>query len=268
MKKNQLLYVFATLVIGVALFFSCQKAEVVNGEQELKLKSASNCSVCVPNWMDSKASYSGWIKFNSTNAVPSTFLDVWNDNAQVHYTVYRTSGTFTEVRVNGIMVISGDAISTYSWAVALNPGWKACDQIITSIELRGVSGGTGRTNNPSFTYYLREKCVGCTESFNYTDNGNKTYTFTYTPAEDLVDQPVAFTFAQGVVVTGLGEEWVTAGNTRQKTMSFTKCMPVVWTLSLQANCSGNSSQSNVWTDFKVNNVSKKGELSNITQTCP
>lgn len=270
MKKNRLIYVFATLILGVALVFSCQKDEVSNPEQGLMLKSGTidNCSECVDTWMASKVIESGWVKFNQADQpVPNTFLDTYNDGTHVHYTVYRTSGTFDEIRINGGSAIIEVGMTTYTWQVPLNEGWKACDKLTITVELRGVSGGTGRTNVQSFDYYLRELCPGCEESFTYTVNGKNSYTFTYTPAEDLTDQLVVFTFAQGTVVTGLDESWLTNGSTRQKIMSFTECESVSWTVTLTPDCNGHSGQSNVWTDFKVGDVSRKGGLANIVLDC-
>lgn len=263
------MYVVATLIVGMALVFSCQKEEISNPEQALSLKSASiDCSTCVDEWINSKVTQTGWVKFNQADqSVPNTFLDTYNDGTNVYYTVYRTSGTFEEVRVNGVVAYSGVGVTTHSWQAPLTEGWKACDKVTVTVELRGVSGGTGRTNVQSFDYYLRELCPGCDESFTYTANGNNSFTFTYTPAKDMIDSLVVFTFAQGTVVTGLDETWSTNGSTRQKTMSFTECEPVSWTVTLTPECSGHSNQSNVWTDFKVNDVSKKGSLENIVIEC-
>lgn len=265
------MYVVAPLIVGMALVFSCQKEEIANQDQVPSLKSASiNCSQCVDNWIDSKVTATGWVKSNKPEEVaPDTYLETYNDATYANYRVYRTSGTFEEVRVNGAVAYSGVGVNTYSWQAPLAEGWKACDKVTVTVELRGVSGGTGRTDVKSFDYYLRELCPGCDESFTYTDNGNNSYTFTYTPSEDLNDQLVVFTFAQGTVVTGLDESWSTNGATRQKTMSFTKCEPVSWTVTLTPDCSGHSGKSNVWTDFKVNDVTKKhAGTPNIEIDCP
>ncbi|MGE5395256.1 MAG: hypothetical protein ACM3P1_10960 [Candidatus Saccharibacteria bacterium] len=269
MKKNRLIFVFATLLIGVALVFSCQKEEATSDGQGLKLKSASiDCGTCVPDWTASLVTYGGWVKYNKPAEGANIKLDVYNDGANVYYKVYRPSGTFGEVWVDGVQVYMGVGVSTYSWQKTLAEGWDACDPVTCSIELRGVSGGTGRTNNKSITYYLREKCMdSCEESFTYTNNGNNSYTFTYTPDEDMIDQTVVFTFPQAKTVLGLDESWETKGATRQKTMSFTECEPVSWTLTFTPDCAGHSGQSNVWTDFTIGGVPKKGSLTNIVIEC-
>lgn len=85
----------------------------------------------------------------------------------------------------------------------------------------------------------------------------------YTPAEDMTDVLVEFTFAQGVVVSGL-EDWNQPGNStnRSKVMNFSACEIVSWTVGMTGNCGGN-----LWTDFKVNGQSKKGGLLNIEMAC-
>lgn len=112
-----------------------------------------------------------------------------------------------------------------------------------------------------------EDCRVCEESFSYTENGESEYTFFYTPDEDMEDALVEFTFAQSVEVSGL-EDWKGNGQTEQTIMDLDKCVEYTWTVTLDKNCSGNSPNSNVWTDFKVNDVSKKNENTpNLTQSC-
>tara|TARA_R100001369_G_scaffold22674_1_gene41275 strand:- start:29376 stop:30080 length:705 start_codon:yes stop_codon:yes gene_type:complete len=110
-------------------------------------------------------------------------------------------------------------------------------------------------------------CNSCEESFSYTSNGEQSYTFYYTPAEDLVDATLVFTFAQSVAVSGL-DSWTSNGVTKQKNMNLNACQEYSWAVTLQKNCSGGSQNSNVWTDFKVNDVSKKNENTpNLVQNC-
>ena len=114
-------------------------------------------------------------------------------------------------------------------------------------------------------------CNDCEESFSYVSNGDNTYTFYYTPAEDMEGAVVVFTFAQSAYLSGLSEDYSQNGNngqTYKATLDLQKCVELEYTIALQANCSGNSQNSNVWTDFKVNDISKKNEnTSNIVQNC-
>lgn len=108
---------------------------------------------------------------------------------------------------------------------------------------------------------------GCEESFSYTDNGDGTYAFTYIPEEDMEAAELVFTFAQGLAVSGLAD-WDKAGVTMQKVMDLKACTTYSWTVELDADCKGRGQQTaNLWTDFKVNDESKKGELANIVKAC-
>ncbi len=111
-----------------------------------------------------------------------------------------------------------------------------------------------------------ENC-GCEESFNYTLNEGGTYTFTYVPEEDMIDAEVVFTFAQSVDVLGFNSDWNWHGQTMQTEMNLDACTPYSWDLTLIKKCDGNPPNNNVWTDFKVRDDSKKGDLVNITQSC-
>ena len=118
-------------------------------------------------------------------------------------------------------------------------------------------------------------CNDCDESFGYVANGSNSFTFTYIPAESVENANIIFTFAQGVDVSGLNN-WTANGVTRQMEMDLVACTTYTWTVSLTPNCSGNSKNSNVWTDFKVNNNdgnlendSKKNDgTPNIVIACP
>ncbi|HSF55321.1 MAG TPA: Ig-like domain-containing protein, partial [Algoriphagus sp.] len=104
------------------------------------------------------------------------------------------------------------------------------------------------------------ECGGCEESFTYVNNGDGTYTFTYIPDSDMDDAELVFTFAQGIAMEGLAD-WSTKGQTKQKVMDLVECEEYSWTVTL--DCKSNPGAQNLWTDFKVNEVSKKGTLSNI-----
>ena len=101
---------------------------------------------------------------------------------------------------------------------------------------------------------------GCEESFTYVDNGDMTYTFTYTPEEEMIDAELVFTFAQGTSVSGL-ESWSNNGKAQTWHLEETlnACQTYSWTVALDANCPGKTGENNVWTDFKVNEVSKKAD---------
>lgn len=136
------------------------------------------------------------------------------------------------------------AIGTYSFRASIGPG--------------------------GFNYYATlnvVECSDCDESFNYTAIGGNSYTFSYTPAEDMENAEVVFTFAQSVAVSGL-DGWDNNGQTMQKSMDLDACTTYEWTVELKKNCTASTPNSNVWTDFKVNEISKKNDATpNITQSC-
>ena len=79
------------------------------------------------------------------------------------------------------------------------------------------------------------------------------------------DAELVFTFAQSVAVSGL-DSWATNGQTKHMTIDLTVCENYEWTVTLEKDCNGIAPNNNVWTDFEVNDMSKKGSLSNITQS--
>jgi hypothetical protein len=171
-----------------------------------------------------------------------------------------------------VNVVAGTNTVTYSYnTTAVTQTFRAYFDGVNSNGKQSESLGAEVT-----TKVCTPPTSSCTESFIYTPNPNtvNTYTFTYTPAEDMTDVPVIFTFAQGTTVSGLTPEFSQNGNghaqTYSATLSFTKCEPVSWTVTLAPNCSGSSNNSNVWTDFKVNDDSKKdiNGLANIVIPCP
>lgn len=116
------------------------------------------------------------------------------------------------------------------------------------------------------TYEFDLEGCDCEESFTYEANNDGSYTFTYIPEEDMEGAEVVFTLAQSETDTGL-EGWEDKGATKQTTMDFMACKVYEWTVTLTPDCNGNSKTSNIWTDFKVNDLSKKGSLENITASC-
>lgn len=111
-------------------------------------------------------------------------------------------------------------------------------------------------------------CSDCEESFSYLDNEDGSYTFTYIPEEDMENAEVVFTFAQGVTVDGL-EGWGSNGVTLQSNLNFEACVEYSWTVELDPRCNGKGqSTPNLWTDFKINDISKKNdETPNIEGVC-
>ncbi|WP_339697755.1 hypothetical protein [Algoriphagus aquimarinus] len=204
----------------------------------------------------------------------SLTVEVWNTLTTIEYRFTLTSSNPNGNNLQYFDEVSGDWLNAGSLVVnvplvisrALPIGWVAGD-VITE-QWKQVGGGSP-LDAGNVSYTLIGECSDCEESFSYVDNGdNEAYVFTYIPAEDMSAAALVFTFAQGVAASATGlDGWATNGSTRQITMDLVACQEYTWTVDLIADCSGNSPNSNVWTDFKVNTVSKKGTLSDITESC-
>lgn len=126
---------------------------------------------------------------------------------------------------------------------------------------RAVYSGTGTakfcSSQSADLEIIAEVCVACEESFTYVDNGDNTYTFTYTPEVGKEDAFLEFTFPQGVVISA-PEGWEQPGNSdksvvRQLTTDLEACEAIIFTFGLVHADQG---QGPLWTDFKVDGMVK------------
>lgn len=126
-----------------------------------------------------------------------------------------------------------------------------------------LGGGQSPWNEFSITV---EPC--CVPGFSYEVNGDGSYTFTLIPEESISNANIVFTFAQADNLEDYSNGWSVNGQTLQKTMNLTECETYVWTFELTCKPKNPNSQGeqNLWTDFKINDVSLKGDLENIK--CP
>ena len=75
-------------------------------------------------------------------------------------------------------------------SINLPEGWQACDMVSFSV-LQEALGSPIEFND---SYSLIGVCPsGCDESFNYDENEDGSYTFTYLSSEDLYDAEIKFT---------------------------------------------------------------------------
>lgn len=199
---------------------------------------------------------------NSSNYKDVNY-QIWNTSTQLIVQTINTYATDkVEIVVNGNTITNDPAVDVPAGQMMftyfdLPEGYTSCEYTLTSVK---VFGGP-QAELTSIDYGVYVYCDSCEESFTYVDNGDKTYTFTYIPGEDMTGAELVFTFAQGTSVTGLSSDWTHNGHgnaqTHTRTMNLDECEVYVWTVGLDGTCSGNSQHSNVWTDFKVNTVSKK-----------
>lgn len=189
--------------------------------------------------------------------------------------------------------------ATVSHSVALPDGWQACDQIEFSINAnfnnsqpnannQNGNNNSSQNSNPNVTQYdidfgiLSYSLIGicsstCEESFSYEDNQDGSYTFTYISNEYLENAEVKFTCSHIIEFEALDEKIYDVNPGKSKgsptvltwTGDIEACTEITFTLVFEADCEQNSSgKVNLFTDFKVNEESKKGDNENITFNCP
>ena len=160
-----------------------------------------------------------------------------------------------------------------SHSINLPEGWQACDMVNFSV-LQEALGSPIEFND---SYSLVGVCSStCEESFSYIENEDGSYTFSYISSEDLDNAEVKFTLPHIVSFEAYdGKEYsVNPGNSHGSPTALTwngdidACSEITFTLSFEADCDQtNSGKANLFTDFKVNGVSKKGDSENIVFAC-
>ncbi len=164
--------------------------------------------------------------------------------------------------------------TTVSHAIDLPDGWQACDVVNFTVLQEALGNPIDFNEN----YSLVGVCsTGCEESFSYIENENGSYTFTYISGEDLENAEVKFTCPHITSFEAIDDNTysVNPGNSHGSPTVLTwtgdieACTETTFTLSFEADCEQtNSGKANMFTDFKVNAVSKKGSNENITFQCP
>ncbi|TPV31532.1 hypothetical protein FJ651_15190 [Paucihalobacter ruber] len=178
------------------------------------------------------------------------------------------------ISINGNTVVfeNVEKSNTVSHSIALPVDWIACDEISFQITQKGLG-------NPIIfeeIYQLVGVCDNCEESFSYAENEDSSYTFTYISEESLRNAEVKFTSPHIVDFEALdGKIYsVNPGNLKGSPTVLTwtgdieACTEITFTISFVPDCDQNNAGfANVFTDFKVNDISKKGENSNIRISC-
>ena len=271
MKKIYLLFVAAALAACSAEPVENEAFESLNATVTGKNKVSA---AVAENPMGFYAGQSGKLKGT---------LEVWNDCSNLYVQITPTDENPEEVSIwllNDRAELNGgkNQVENGSDVTEIDPqdllwtfpvaNFDLNEDLFVYVQAYGDYAGAIVQEKVSYTNYdfVFEDC-GCEESFTYVDSGNMTYTFTYISEEDMTGAELVFTFAQGAYVDGL-DGWEDKGQTRKMIMDLTACTTYNWTVTLDAKCSGNSQSSNVWTDFKVNDVSKKDhENDKFVQAC-
>ena len=214
-------------------------------------------------------------------------VTAWNDNEKFYLKINST------VNINGVQISYPyteeggnnhvDYNYTYSELTAteityefdLEEGWASCNaqDYAVRVEGPGTAAEFGKT-----TYNLFEIC-SCEDLLTYTSetvDGLLQVEFTYISAETIENAEIKFTFPH---ISGFtsndGKEYSVNNdkNPNQPTVltyvgDLESCKEITFSLTLTPYCNqGNSDKATIWTDFKVNEVSKKGTNENIVFNC-
>ena len=253
----------------------CNEDCIVEGSGEYYVKSNFKSEINGSN--EKKITYYAYnteteffvkVKYENTNSVKADItIDIMGD-------------IFTVDDVE-----DGDNLISHSMVLAdeFPNGWEKCEEIKFSINatFNNSSGRGASQNDIDFVdeiYSLIGICSStCDESFSYVDNQDGSYTFTYVSSEDLNGADVKFTCPH---ITGFevldGKEYeVNPGNSKGSPTVLTwtgdiqACTEITFTLAFDSDCDQtNSGKANLFTDFKVNGESKKGDNGNIVYQCP
>lgn len=280
MKANQTPIFLASIFLMGSMFISCSKDEIVPASAEnagMRLKSESanlEYTGCETQCIAEEGTYYsktgqaiiGWGGKTNNSNTKTVDIEYYNTETEFILKVKSTNG-FSDLIINGLSVWTNGPVAADTWATyttLLGENWAACDNIAYTLQV----AGNGPQAEFEVDYNLIGLC-GCEESFAYTQVTEGVYTFTYIPAESMDDAVLVFTIPQSYYVSGL-EGWTRNGQTLQNTMDLEACESYTWTIQFTPDCdntNGNSNR-NVWTDFKVNNESKKNDNTpNIVMQC-
>lgn len=300
MKSTLITRIFACVILSVS-FFSCETEDLYSKSNE-SFKTAgltagitsetilldyTNCDpVCIEagsgvyykiSDVDTKSSGGGQnvntkeVSYEAYNTETEFIVNVTydvisgNSNAKADITI--------TINGNALLIEDVEKGNTVSHSIALPENWEACDEMPFSI----LQEGLGSPISFDASYALVAVCPeGCEESFSYEKNEDNSYTFTYISAEDLNAAEVKFTSPHIVGFEALdGKVYdVNPGNGKGSPTVLTwtgdieACTEITFTLAFEADCEQNNAGfANIFTDFKVNEVSKKGDNPNIQFEC-
>lgn len=246
------------------VYDDCSSVCIEEGSETYYKKSSVQSRSSGPNTKE--------VSYNAYNTETQFIVEVTykitsgNSNAKADITI----------DIDGDSNLLSDVIkgTTVSHSIDLPEGWQACDVVNFSVLQEGLSNPI----NFNESYSLIGVCSSsCDESFDYEANEDGSYTFTYVSSEDLENAEVKFTCPHIVDFEALdGKEYeVNPGNSKGSPTVLTwngnieACTELTFTLSFEADCDQTSSgKANLFTDFKVNGESKKGDNENIVYQCP
>ncbi len=281
---NRNKFIYTILLSAFFVFTSCEQesmeGEIVNLEKTLFLTEAD----CATDCLDPEGPYVA-----GSDLVNQTWGGKGKHEKTVSYTAYNTPTHFiievyyernndnTSDLIRAIALdetqeeLDVESGSTTVFEFDLPNNWEACD--IVDFDIR--QEGQGSPIDLSGDYSLFSFC-GCEEDFYYEENADGSYTFIYTADENLGNAEVKFTTPHITDFEALdGKEYTSnpgQGNGSNTVLTWTgditMCEEITFTLALDADCSQNNAGfATVFSDFKVNDDSKKGETGNIKVDC-
>jgi len=253
---------------------------------EVTLEPYTDCSLlCIEEGSNTYYKKTGTISRTIGQNSKSVSYEAYNTETQfvvnVTYTASGATATTADITININNELEplkveniAPGTTTLSHAIDLPEDWQGC---ITEIPFSIVQKGLSTDITFDETYALIGICNdSCEESFSYEENENGSYTFTYISAEDLTGAEVKFTCPHIVSFEALDGKTYTVnpGNSHGSPTVLTwngdieACTPVTFTLDFEADCDQNNGGfANLFTDFKVNDVSKKGTNPSIKFNC-
>ena len=291
---------FAILALFV-LLSSCEKDSLQDDSLRIKASNVSTASfvskvydnsidcedVCIIEGIEEYYVKSDYVSVQHGNHTKSVEYIAYNTSDEFKVEVYffatnANAAVDISINIDGIVkpftgVKSGETGVMLSHTIPLEEGsWKACDDI----EFKIHQGGFGDDIDFNEIYSLIGVCSSsCEESFSYEENQDGSYTFTYVSSEDLENAEVKFTCPHISNVDGFKaiddkEYEVNPGNSNGSPTVLTwtgdiqACTETTFILKFDADCDqNNAGKANLFTDFKVNGESKKGDNENIVFQC-
>lgn len=276
--KKLLTWAVAPVLMAAMVFVGCQKTiESVDGGRDVAMLSSGggDCNIDCISENESSVATTGSTNFNNVSRTVS--VSVVNTSTTVVYTVTSSEPLFY-IELNGTTEYSSSVAATLPYVITKSIGtfgsdWEACDVVDGDFFFRRTNSNSnpnaqGNAVSLSVDHVLIGVCQPCDEAFSYVENVDGTITFSYTPDADYTGANVVFTFAQSADVSIDG--FSASGATMQATLDLTACQTYTWTATINSlRCIGNGQNTvNAWTDFKVNEDSKKNDdTPNIERPC-
>jgi hypothetical protein len=285
MKKNRLFIVLAALFTVVVVIFACQR-ENISQDEGLLLKSAYTETSCATECIEEGGPYFEQVTTQNFQANPfgSVTVTIWNTPTTIVYKITSSSHDLKKITLNGTNVYASNTVTPEPFLITVPVGtfgtdWNGCDAKAATIEVRRQnSNGTGAGVYLSFatSYNLVGVCQDCVEGFSYVTTDNKNVVFTYKSEVALTGAVVKFTCPHitgfvsndGKIYTSNPGQGQGAPTVLTWKGDIPACVAVTFNISFTPDCGQNAAGfANVWTDFNVNDVSKKGSLQSIRYNC-